>query len=182
MLLYFLSEKCHRGMLLFVLFVLQLLRVFAVVGRARRMWAGSFFISLLRGLSQGRLCHQLSACQRRVLLFQHTGWLTFLLSLPQRSHNTVWKETLFFSVYSFALSSPQLLLSICSHVVVLFEKKWFLLHLVLHVVCLIKHWWSFNNDKQMHLFYIQVSPLVNSEHTFTPQANQNVVSLILIME
>lgn len=39
-------------------------------------------------LGQGRLCHQLSACQLWVLLFQSAGRLTFLLSLLHLSHNT----------------------------------------------------------------------------------------------
>lgn len=61
-------------------------------------------------LSQGRLCHQLSACQRWVLLFQSTGQLTFLLSLLHLPNNTPWKKKLNrkgdapYSLYTFALS------------------------------------------------------------------------------
>ena len=78
-------------------------------------------------LSQGRLCHQLSACQRRVLLFQSTGELTFLLSLLHLSHNAPGEEKkkkrqerrdALCSLYAFALSSFLCLcplLTLCLH-------------------------------------------------------------------
>lgn len=81
-----LSRRSHRGMLIFALSVFQ--PVCACVSGESRGWftppggqALAHFLFLSCVLCQGSLCHQLSACQRWILLFQSTDQLTFHLSL-----------------------------------------------------------------------------------------------------
>lgn len=110
-----LSEKSHRGTLLFVLFAFSLVCVFvhneSRGGSRREDRRQLIFYPSPACLSQGKLCHKLSACQRWVLLFQSTGQLTFLLSLLHLLHNTSREKKLKreedapCSLYSFALSS-----------------------------------------------------------------------------
>lgn len=106
-------------------------------------------------LCQGRLCHQLSACQRWVLLFQSTDQLTFLLSLLHLPHNTPGKRG------NKAEVGRRCSLCLCSFIPsFLFpveawmqneEKTAPYFNLVLHVICPIKHWCSFNKTEPMRL-------------------------------
>lgn len=118
-------------------------------------------------LGQGRLCHQLSACQLWVLLFQSAGRLTFLLSLLHLSHNTAGrggesrrgKEMLpYFSALSFLSLYPR---ELCKK-----QKK--ASFFIFFYICLIKHWKTFAKTELMRLLNF---PGCNSELERAPQRN-----------
>lgn len=144
------------------------------LGHAGRTGAGSFFYPSSGCLRQGKLCHQLSACQRLVLLFQSTGQLTFLLSLvhfPQNTSGERGKKSRrreedaphtrllgpfhlppsFSLADSFSSSFPLFVLQWLRHTM---RMKKPLFYLVLQVICLIKHWCSFNKTEPSRLLNI----------------------------
>lgn len=141
----------------------RLCLVRAEVGSRREDRRRLIFYPSPARLSQGRLCHQLSTCQHCVLLFQSTGQLTFLLSLLHLppSRNTPGKRKGKKKRDKKMNREGDAPCSRCSFAHISLSPKeaqihddrkkchLFLFYLALHVICLIKHWCSFNKTQPL---------------------------------
>lgn len=110
-------------------------------------------------LGQGRLCHQLSACQLWVLLFQSAGQLTFLLSLLHLSHNTAGRGGEAEEERRCSPNSLPFPFSLFIPVSFAKRKKKASLFIFFYI-CLIKHWKTFAKTELMRLLNF---PGCNSE-------------------